>query len=119
MQGYCAAAQGNVLRLKLAEVDARDDLTMDNQKKTVANEEFWNIGILILAGDELVHRELHSLETLQLLNLANHSGLIDLNDGALGVRPQEMEQPCAGDAPDDKADGECGQEDASNETLSP
>src|SRR5215467_4999691 len=78
---------------------------MDNQKETVASKEFWQIGILMLARDDFVHRELYSLETPQLLNLTDHRGLIDLNDGALGVGPQEMEQPGAGDAPDDEACG--------------
>ena len=111
--------QGNVLRFELAEVDARDDLAMDNQKETVASKKFWQIGILMLARDDFVHRELYSLETPQLLNLTDHRGLIDLNDGALGVGPQEMEQPGAGDAPDDEADGKRGEQDADNETLNP
>jgi len=119
MQGNCAAAQGNILRLKLAEVDARDDLAMDNQKKAVAHQKFRKIGILMLAGDDFVHRKLYGLEALQLLNLANYRGLIDLDDGALRVGPQEVEQPRAGDAPDDEAESDHGEEDASYKTLSP
>ena len=119
MQGDCAAAQGNVLRLKLAEVDAGDDLAMDHQKKTVAHQKFRKIGTLMLAGDDFVHRKLYGLETLQLLNLANHRGLVDLDDGALSEGPQEMEQPRAGDAPDDEAESDRREKDASNKTFSP
>jgi len=42
-----------------------------------------------------------------------------LDDGALRVGPQEVEQPRAGDAPDDEAESDHGEEDASYKTLSP
>ena len=115
--------QGNVLRFELAEVDARDDLAVHDQKKSVADKKFREIGILMLAGYDFVHREAHGFETLQLLNLTDHRGLIDVDHGALCVGPQETEQARAGDAPDNECDGECSEqdagEDAGQKALSP
>jgi len=63
----------------LAEIDARDDIAMDYEQKAIAGEEFRQIGIFVFARNDFVHGEADSFQTLELLNLADDGGLVNVN----------------------------------------
>lgn len=58
----------------------------------------------MLARYDFVHRETDGFQSLKLLNLADHGGLINANERAARVRAEKMEKARAGGEPDEEAD---------------
>ena len=92
---------------------------MDDEEKTIADEEFGQVGILMFAGDDFVHGEADGFKALELLNLADDCGLVNVDKRAHGEWAEEMEQAGASDEPDDERNGKNRAEDAGEQSLAP
>ena len=73
----------------------------------------------MLAGNDFVHGETDGFEALQLLNLADNRGLVDMDERAVGVGTKQMEKAGAGDEPDDQADGKKSEQNACEQSFDP
>jgi len=75
----------NVAGLQVREIDASNDFAVHYEKQAVAGQEFGEVGVGVLAGNDFVHGVADGFEALEFLNLADDRGLIDVDLGAAAV----------------------------------
>ena len=104
VNGDVATVDGNVGWLKFGEIDPADSFSVDNEQQTIAGEEVRQEWIVVLAGNDFVHGVADGFEALELLNLADDGGLIDVEGDAAAGETEQVEQVYAGDEPDAESD---------------
>jgi hypothetical protein len=110
MDGDVAAVNCDVGGLKFGEINPADGFPMNNQEQSIACEDVREIWIVVLAGNYFVHGVADGFEALELLNLADDGGLIDVKGDAAAREAKEIEQVHAGDEPyAESDDGERGE----------
>ena len=82
MHGNVPVAQGHIAGLQLAQVHTSNDFAMYHQQQAVAGQKFGQIRIVVLPGNNFVHRVADSFQSLQFLDLADHRGLVHVNQNA-------------------------------------
>lgn len=81
----------NVAGLQVREIDASNDFAVYYEKQAVTGQEFGEVGVGVLSGNDFVHGVADGFETLEFLNLADDGGLIDVDLGVAAVA-QSAEQ---------------------------
>jgi hypothetical protein len=109
----------DVAGLQLAKVDAPDDFAMYDEKETIAHQEFRQVRAVVFTGNDFVHGKADGLEALKLLDLADHGGLVNVDQSAATISAQKRKQTGAGSKPDDEADSEKSQEKAKQKCFYP
>ena len=66
----------DIARLQSREVDAPNHFSVHNQKQAVTREKFRQVGIVVLALDNRIHRIAYGFQPLELLDLMNDGRLI-------------------------------------------
>ena len=79
----------NIAGLQAAEIDAPDHFSVDNEQQTVTGQKFGQIGIGMLARNNLVHRVHNCFQPPELLDLTNHRWLIHIH--LCASSPQEVQ----------------------------
>jgi hypothetical protein len=105
--------------LQLAKVDASDDFAMYDEKELIAHQEFRQVRAVVFTGNDFVHGKADGFEALKLLDLADHGGLVNVDQSAATIGAQKRKQAGAGSKPDDEADSEESQEKSKQKCFHP
>jgi len=86
---------GNIRWLYAREIDPRNYFAVSHQQKSIADQELGHIRTTsAFSGDDFVHGEFDGFEALQLSNLANYGGLIDVDKGmSVQKSANELQKP--------------------------
>lgn len=84
---------------------------MDDEKQALTSEGLWEIGIVALAADDLVHGVADGFQALELLNLADDCRLVGVDlDSSAAEQAEKMKKANSGSCPnEDTDDRECEQ----------
>jgi hypothetical protein len=83
---YFLPLHQDIAALQTREIDPGNHFAVHHQQQAVPHQEFRHISVAVLARNDLIHGVAHGLQTLEFLNLTNHSRLIHVDGGTFSAQ---------------------------------